>query len=87
MGLSSKQVKKVVLQTLHVQGITLEDLYKSKFSDALDPILTNDSQLLKSGNITGGFIWSKSTLCFAIVEMTGFQDSQQNITGLQILMI
>lgn len=63
-----------------MQGITLEDLYKSKFSDALDPILTDDSQLLKSGNVVGGFVWSKSVLCFAIIEMTGFWDSWQNIT-------
>lgn len=79
-GLSSNRAKKVVLRTLRVQGITLEDLYKSKFSDALDPILTDDSQLLKSGNIAGGFVWSKTILCFAIIELTGFRDSRQNIT-------
>jgi hypothetical protein len=79
-GLSSNRAKKVVLRTLRVQGITLEDLYKSKFSDALDPILTDDSQLLKSGNIVGGFVWSKSILCLAIIEITGFRDPRQNIT-------
>lgn len=79
-GLSSNRAKKVILRTLRMQGITLEDLYKSKFSDALDPILTDDSQLLKSGNIAGSFIWSKSILCFAVIEITGFRDSRQNIT-------
>ena len=79
-SLSSNRAKKVILRTLRVQGITLEDLYKSKFSDALDPILTDDSQLLKSGNIAGGFVWSKSILCFSVIEITGFRDSRQNIT-------
>ena len=76
--LKANRSKKVVERTLHVRGLTLEDLRKHH----LTPSIGEDD--IKVGNLVATIVWTGAIVCLVVCQVTAFRKDRSTQSAISV---